>query len=236
MKNPLHLIKRCLKNSPGFTLVELMVAMAVGSLVMGGVFVVWTQLFDVTATNSNYMAAFYQVQNGGDWTSNDALMTQGVYAMASTELDGGITDSQVTIPVDSTAGFPPVGVIAIEDELIQYIGKTDTQFTGCIRGSSATTHDDSTSVTFFIALNWTAWSGDQYQVVYNLKETSRELMRSQYINGNPQTAAIVAEAINLAGTTSAWDYDEKELTVTITAQIGDEVVARTYKVNPRPLF
>jgi len=62
IKNIAHLGKKWLRNSPGFTLVELVIAMTVGGFVMGGVFAVWTQLFDVTATNSNYMAAIVNVQ------------------------------------------------------------------------------------------------------------------------------------------------------------------------------
>ncbi len=260
MKTIIHLGKRWLKSSPGFTLAELMIAMAVGSLVMGGVFAVWYQLFSVTATNSNYMVAFRQVQNGGDWISHDALMTQGVYKMVSTPLnDGGdgIDDSQTDITVIDTDGFPPSGVICIEDELIRYISKTEDTFEDCTRGGDATAHDDNTSVTVLVTLNWTDWDGNQHQVVYNLKDSSKQLVRSYYMKekaeeGEPendfelQSSSIVAEAIDPAMTTSEWIEDDKELTVKITASVGgyvlgkhgvqSETATRTYKVNPRPLF
>ncbi len=247
MKNLVRPGKKWLSSSPGFTLAELMVAMAVGSFVMSGVFAVWTQLFSVTATNSNYMVALRQVQNSGGWITRDALMAQGVYEMASTQLNGGITDTETTITVDSTAGFPSSGVISIEDELIQYTGKSDTQFTGGTRGSSnAAAHGDGESVTVFVTLNWTEWSGEQHQAVYNMKQISRELVRSHFTDGTLQDSAVVARAIDLAGTTSVWDYDEKQLTLVIAARVSgyvqgkhglqSETANRTYRVHPRPFF
>jgi prepilin-type N-terminal cleavage/methylation domain-containing protein len=264
MKNIGYLVKKWLKSSPGFTLAELMVAMTVGGFVMGGVFAVWYQMFNVTATNSNYMAAFRQVQNGGDWISNDALMSQGVYEMASVVLpSGGIGIGDTTIPVNSTADdsindFPSSGIICIDDELIQYTGidPDNSQFTGCIRGADATSHDSGASVTVFVSLNWTTWEGDQRQVVYNLKETSRELVRSYLTrtgeeaeDGDPYSlvsSTTVAEAIVVDDTTSEWDYGGKELEVKITASVGGYVLGkfgihsqtatRTYEVNPRPFF
>ncbi len=263
MKNIVRLGKRWLKNSPGFTLVELMVAMTVGSFVVGGALTVMTQLFDVTATNSNYMAAFRQVQNSGDWISQDALMTQQVYVMDTNPatgdimdpatLAGDISDTIDVITVDSTASFPPSGVICIDNELIFYTDKTDSTSTfGTVaepvtRGTNATDHDAGADVTFFVHLGWTDWSGGQHQVVYNLKEISRQLLRSHYMKekaeeGEPendfelQSSTIVGEAIDPAETSSGWVYDDKELTIVITAQIRDEAATRTYRVHPRPLF
>lgn len=62
-----------------------------------------------------------------------------------TNLDGAINDSATTITVDSTATFKDSGTIKIDDEYINYTGKTDTTFTGCTRGSQSSTaasHDD----------------------------------------------------------------------------------------------
>ena len=51
-----------------------------------------------------------------------------------------IRDRDGTIPVTSTTGFPDTyGVLKINDEIISYTGKTDTSFTGCIRGFSGIT-------------------------------------------------------------------------------------------------
>lgn len=50
-----------------------------------------------------------------------------------TFLTSAITDSDVTIPVFSTDGFPDSGLIEIAVEIISYSGKTSNSFTGCSR-------------------------------------------------------------------------------------------------------
>ncbi len=242
------------RNSAGFTLAELVVAMAVGGMVFAAVLAVMVQLFHGTTANSNYMAAFRQVQNGGDWISRDALMAQQVHEMADTELSVGIDDSQDSIPVNSTDGFPSSGVISIDDELIQYSSTSATgdAFEGCTRGGNATAHDDGKAVTSFVALGWTLWDGSQHQVVYNLKESNNRLMRSYLAKGVSEasyslvSSTIVAQAIDPVSTSSSWDYDAKELRVEIAASVGDFILwktgtwestaTRVYQVNPRPFF
>ena len=57
--------------------------------------------------------------------------------------------SATTVTVDSTASFEASGFLKIEDEIIQYTGKTSTTFTGLIRGSAGTTaatHADNVAV------------------------------------------------------------------------------------------
>jgi hypothetical protein len=252
MKSIIRLVRKWQKNSQGTSLAELMTAMAVGGFIIASIFTIMAPLFHVSTSNSNYMAAFHQVQNSGDWISRDALMAQGVYGMASTELRLGIDDSQVTIPVNNTLSFPPSGVICIEDELIQYNSKTGNTLGDCTRGDNATEHDVDESVALFIALNWIDWYGNRHLVVYNLKETSHHLMRSYLTREVSETSynlvssTLIAEAINFDVTTSSWDYGEKELTVEIAATVGDYILlktgiwestaARTYKINPRPFF
>ena len=65
----------------------------------------------------------------------------------SNTLDGGISDSDTSITVDSTAGFETAGTITIGSEDIPYTGKSPTTFTGCSRGGSAAAHLDGASVT-----------------------------------------------------------------------------------------
>jgi prepilin-type N-terminal cleavage/methylation domain-containing protein len=248
MRKSIHLVRDWPGGSRGFTLMETMLAMAIAALVMGGVFAVWTQMFNVTAANSNYMAAFRQVQNAGDWISHDAQMTQGVYEMVSTALDGGITaGSTADIQVDDVTGFPTVGAICIGDEVILYTGidAASDEFTNITRGYNAIAHSDNDPVTVFLGLSWTDWDGNQHRVVYNLREESRQLVRTyiKHLATEPdpdvwvlQSSNAVAEALAAAATTSSWDYDQKELTVVLTAQIDEEVATRTYRVHPRPLF
>jgi hypothetical protein len=51
----------------------------------------------------------------------------------------GISDSDTTVTVDSTTGFPDSGTIVIESEWIDYTGKTSTTLTGLSRGAHGTT-------------------------------------------------------------------------------------------------
>ena len=70
--------------------------------------------------------------------------------VGKTTLSSTITASDTTITVASTKGFPDdYGLLKIGDEIITYTGKTETTFTGCIRGFSGITgYDDSTEAYF----------------------------------------------------------------------------------------
>ena len=62
-----------------------------------------------------------------------------------TTLGANITNEDLTINVTNTKGFPnEYGLLKIGDEIITYTGKTNTSFTGCVRGFSGITtyHDD----------------------------------------------------------------------------------------------
>lgn len=61
--------------------------------------------------------------------------------MHSTRLDGAITATDTIIPVESTGGFDPVGIITIGGERIYYRGTTETAFLATARG-----YDDTTPV------------------------------------------------------------------------------------------
>ena len=62
-----------------------------------------------------------------------------------TKLSSNISNSTNTIAVDSTIGFPDSnGYILIDEEIIFYRSKTDTEFLDCVRGTSAFTLDDNT--------------------------------------------------------------------------------------------
>ncbi len=52
----------------------------------------------------------------------------------TTVLSEAVDDTSTVIPVASTDPFASIGVLRIGDELIHYSEKTDSSFTGCIRG------------------------------------------------------------------------------------------------------
>ena len=61
----------------------------------------------------------------------------------------GLSATATTVTVDSAANFTATGYIKINDEIIEYTGKTSTTFTGLIRGSlstTAATHADNDAV------------------------------------------------------------------------------------------
>ncbi len=62
----------------GFTLIELIIAGAIGVLVIGALVGVIWQLFNTSASSSGNMMAIRQVQNAGYWISQDALQAQEV--------------------------------------------------------------------------------------------------------------------------------------------------------------
>jgi len=83
--------------------------------------------------------------------ASDALEKWSAHVNATAINDGSdIDDSQTTITVDSTIGFPPNGKILIGTEIISYTEKTPTVFGGCGRGADDTTeaaHLDDAAVT-----------------------------------------------------------------------------------------
>lgn len=82
--------------------------------------------------------------------------------LGRTTLNGAIDSSVTTLTVTSTSEFPSSGRLQIDNEVIQYSGKTATTFTGCTRGNISTTaasHVDA-SVVSFVSLGYTnaAWN------------------------------------------------------------------------------
>jgi len=56
-----------------------------------------------------------------------------------TSLSASISASATTLNVLTTANFPAVGFVVIDNEIIKYAAKTATSFTGCTRASDGTT-------------------------------------------------------------------------------------------------
>ncbi|MEK7648989.1 MAG: hypothetical protein AAB400_03690 [Patescibacteria group bacterium] len=65
----------------------------------------------------------------------------------------GITTSDATITVDSTAGYPSAGTILIDTEVMTYTATTATTLTGVVRGAlgtTAATHNDNATVKTYL--------------------------------------------------------------------------------------
>jgi len=63
---------------------------------------------------------------------------EGQGGFATTKLAVGLNNTAATINVTSTNDFLDIDYIWIGDEKITYTAKTDTTFTGCIRGTDGT--------------------------------------------------------------------------------------------------
>lgn len=66
------------KNQRGFTIIELLVAIAISGLITSGLTLTIFQVFGGNARNSSEMIVIRQVQNAGHWISRDTLMAQVV--------------------------------------------------------------------------------------------------------------------------------------------------------------
>ena len=71
-------MKRLKKGERGFTLVELLIVIAITGLITGGITMTIVQVFNMNTRTSNRMAAVRQVQQAGFWVSPDVQMAQSV--------------------------------------------------------------------------------------------------------------------------------------------------------------
>lgn len=89
----------------------------------------------------NRLDGFLTELSGGTGGALLSFPYGSFYQNGSTALTANITNVSTTpIQVTSTADFQSTGLILIEDELIQYTGKTATTFTGITRGVKSTTN------------------------------------------------------------------------------------------------
>ena len=118
-------------------------------------------------------------------------------SISTTVLSGDISFDDTTISVSGfdnqvatfTRGFPDrYGLIKIDDEIITYTGKTDTSFTGCIRGfSGVTSYHKTNSPDELVFSSSTAANHDDQAVITNLSglflDEFLKKLKKQFIPG-----------------------------------------------------
>jgi len=181
-------MNRLRKDEKGFTLPELIVAMAISSLVVTAATGATFQILN-SGRASNYSVAYRQVQTAGYWVSQDALQAR-------------VVDPWPPGPGEEDPGFP-------------------------------------------LVLEWTDWDNNGYTITYTLEDMDsgdqKYLQRQESVNGTPTQTFPVGRYIFVDAdhpgepTNCSWDPDEKVLTFTVKAQVGQQAATRTYEVKPRPL-
>jgi prepilin-type N-terminal cleavage/methylation domain-containing protein len=80
----LHSLKSIIINQRGITLIEVLVAVAISSIITGGITMTTLQVISGSAHTSNHSIIITQVQNAGYWVSHDAQMAQIVEITSQT--------------------------------------------------------------------------------------------------------------------------------------------------------
>jgi prepilin-type N-terminal cleavage/methylation domain-containing protein len=73
-----HWLRLFHKNQLGFTLVEVILAIAISGIITGGITMTIFQVITGNIRTGNHMTAVRQVQNAGYWVSHDTQMAQTV--------------------------------------------------------------------------------------------------------------------------------------------------------------
>jgi len=107
------------KDQRGFTLVELMIAIAISALIIGGLTLTIFQLFGGHARSSSEMTVIRQVQNAGYHISHDAQMAQ----IVNTDDDPETTEiiELVTLTWTKYLVWTPEEVITEEHQVVYAI-------------------------------------------------------------------------------------------------------------------
>jgi hypothetical protein len=113
--------------------------------------------FDVTPTAEPTRFFGLELSNLSYFTISGILVAANNFPIITTTLSASITPTSTVITANSTNNFPASGIIAIDNELISYTGKTSTTFIGLTRGMYGTVPaNHTTGAKIYIASSITA--------------------------------------------------------------------------------
>jgi prepilin-type N-terminal cleavage/methylation domain-containing protein len=104
------------KNQRGFTLIELIITVAITALITGGIATALYQVYNVNTLNTNHMTATRQVQNAGFWISQDSQMAQ----IVDTADDVGTAETEILILSWTGWGYDIGGDKGTDQVVIRY--------------------------------------------------------------------------------------------------------------------
>jgi len=117
----------------GFTLVELLIAIAIVGLITGGITAAIMQILTINSRSSNHMIAVRQVQQAGKEVSKDALQSQNVTC-------GGGSGFPLTFNWTDWEGLENEVVYTLEDMPsspdVRMLQRTHTVNNGTIQGTA----------------------------------------------------------------------------------------------------
>ena len=84
-------------------------------------------------------------------TDNNVTIAGVISDIADTAANGTISSSVSSIVCDDISNFPSAGTVKIDDEIIEYTGKTSTTtLTGCVRTGDNVAHEDNSIVELYM--------------------------------------------------------------------------------------
>lgn len=238
----------------GFTFVELIIVMVIGSLVASAVVAAIYQLFLTTELNRDHITAYRQVQHAGHWVSRDAVGAQNVTVDDDPATSGfitmewlsweGETHRTVYTLVAGSDGLKKLRRSYSIGSVVQQVVQQDTAVADYIDETTYNTtlsqNIDGVDTTITVASTDGFPSSGVLHIENELTEYGNKTATTftDCTRGAYSTTAAAhssgAEVRCSPNTNCYWDGNK--LSLVITAQVGNQMATRIYNIEPRPFL